>query len=226
MTKGLQMISGLGASSITGANVLQQTSSLMRGVQNDTIATLSSLGSPLQAFSPLTVQSSGVHLIDNLASEKASADTAVALLGTVHDRLQKAQASGNIDDWTQLRDDLSQTDSELEDLRNQAQSSSSSSRIYADVTSSIDSAIHHLNTAIQRGGERGTNNLDQASRGVLSSISKVSQLSDQLERAAVNRYQISSAYGNAVASPMPSAYLGGSNLETNSSSGRILDWVS
>ena len=227
------MISSIGTS---GFDIFQQTTAgLSRGsVQTQAIETLISLSNPT-TFRSSPMATSGVsNMMDQLASEKQSADSAEALLKEVYQRLNVAKnATAHedntvVDQWKIELSSLQETKSGLSELKAQANTSASGRRIYNTIEKGIDSAVTSLSQAISDGPERGGAGIERGERSVLSAITSVANLAQDLEQASFKVFQIQGAYGNAPGqtSSMDSfVYQEAQNLASQRT-GLVLDLVS
>jgi hypothetical protein len=219
----VDMFSSLGS---TGYSVLQQTSSLMMGRQSMSVAQLSSLSSPAVAFQSTTPSSSGEVMVQNLAQEKSSADSAVELLSVVHGRMQEALGSGNVEQWQDLKAELQATRLELATMEAEGRSTASGRKVYSSVAGALEEAVGALGRAVDLGTERGMVGLQRSAQRVLSSLSQVTNLSSQLEQASLQVYQIQSAYASSGMGLASSSFYQASESASMASSGRLFDWVS
>jgi hypothetical protein len=198
------MISSVGNS---GIDIFQQTTAgLSRGsAQTQAIHTLISLSNPTVFASPqTTTTTSGVNnMMDQLASEKESADSAEALLKEVYQRLNVAKSAAPqenedvISQWKGELSSLKETQSGLSELEAQASTSASGRRIFNSLEKALGSAVSSLGQAIDDGPERGSTGIGRGERAVLSAITNVANLAQDLEQASFKVFQIQGAYGSA-----------------------------
>lgn len=168
-------------------------------------------------------------MMEQLTSEKQSADSAEELIQEVYQRFKTAigvddkQASQH---WKELESHLKNSQSELKEFQNEAQGSASSRKIYNLVSKALDEAVSSLELANKQGPERGRRSLTRSEGHLLSAISQLSDFADNLERSSLNVFRVQKAYAFA-----PGQAAAARNWEANlaiaqAQTGSVLDLVS
>jgi hypothetical protein len=188
-----------------GFSVLQQTSSaLLQGGRH--VASIQSLASlsRLNTSKSITSSTIGDSMITQLASEIKSADSAESLLKEVYQQVKTSRetlpsvaSEDRNAHWSDLKDKLSSTSEELAQLESQAKTSSSSKRLHSIVSQGVSEAYKAVEIAQSQSEVRSIVTLQQGENRVLSAISKVSQFSNQLEKASLKVLNIQDAYAGA-----------------------------
>jgi hypothetical protein len=221
----------------SGLGVLQQTSiGLLQGRSSPyAIQALTALSSPLSSRSQVNSQSGNSEMIQQLASEKQSADSAENLLKEVYQRLHSASeastngASGTVPtNWQELKNDLKITKDNLLELESQSKSSPSSKKIYSVVRQGLDDALNAANQANSLGPTRGLPALQNGERKILAAITRVDNISKNLEKASLNIFKIQKAYSGFSAPKFSSNNFSSFSLDTAQAqqfSGLVLDIV-
>jgi hypothetical protein len=228
---GQNMISSIGHRSF---DVFQQTAfGLGLGNQGAAIAKLSSLSSPSAAFAPVNItHSGGESMMNQLASEKTSADSGGALLNEVYQRVHKTLGLQGVDDeslrlrWKEDLSALKDTQKGLSDLEDQAVSSASGRLIHRALETGVDAAIKGYETALSLGGERGQYALKQAEKSVMVSLSRLGTLAEDLEKASLSVLKVQEAYGAGFGTMPQNFVFHEAQAMAGQRSGLVLDLVS
>ena len=229
----------ISASSSYGLGILQQTSlGLLQGrSQPLSIQSLASLSSPTTGYGSTVSNGGNSDMISQMASEKESADSAELLLQEVYQRLRTARedvASGstqNASNLATLADDLVTTQTSLTELKLEAQSSSSSRRLFTIVQQAVSDAIGSVSQASKLSTNLGANVLQQGERRVLAAITRTNNLSQNLEQASLNIVKVQRAYSgfDGLSLSGQSNWLSIDDINVSGAqqfSGRLLDIVS
>lgn len=195
-------------SSQLGASIWAQTSALTAQRQGLSFAAQPASPLPSSNFEPDAM----VRQISTQVQSSKSATEALQQVFQTLERAEEAIAAGQQgadpqavkDELTRLSEGLQEVQVGLEDLKSEVGTAAADQRIFQQVKASVDRSV----TALERveADSSQTTAVAQAKSSVLSSISRMEDLSRNLEKASLNVMRISSAYVE-----LPSASAGNFN---------------